>query len=478
MKNIVVRKVVGKIVVRLSMLLIIILLLAIGLFTFFSSSSYTLGSDKISSKQIENTFEINEWSHWLLYYDEVLTQSARNYVYTEDVAWKIRYDKTLVDLNKLIVLILSKTTNKDLLLFTEFEKVNTKLANLEMNSFQEMYHHQQHKAIAILDSKLYAKYKIQYQKLIQNYLKVKTLNYKNSFNNFKNNALYVINYNNKRTSVISDTFFIILVLFVIFSSLLVWLVIKRIQTITRFVDQLIVGDDFSSFESRKNNELDEYVESIIETLKSTKHTTDNHFRQEMSIQIETLRNEYKRNLHDRLGVLVSATKLHFYFLKPEDQQHKLKKHYTTCLKLIDQTYNEIKLLSNSNTQDNSDSLLIDRINALISFFTSSQKITIQLEYTIDENSLSSSQKECIELVTREAINNSVSHANATKLSIHLFREQHQLFLLITDDGKGFEMETLQRRNGIHYMEQRVKQLQGTFSIETASGKGTCIRVVI
>jgi hypothetical protein len=50
-------------------------------------------------------------------YDEVLTNSARNYAYTKDLKWKIRYDKTLKDLYTLIALILSKSQSKDLILF-------------------------------------------------------------------------------------------------------------------------------------------------------------------------------------------------------------------------------------------------------------------------------------------------------------------------------------------------------------------------
>lgn len=477
MINIVSKKVAGKIVIRLSILLGIISLLAIGFFTFFSSSSHTISSDKISSKQMETTFEINEWSHWLLYYDEVLTQSARNYAYSEDIKWKNRYDKTLNDLYKLIALILSRSKNKELNIFTEFEKVNNKLADLEISSFEAMRQHQPQKAIAILDSKRYEKYKIQYQNLIQNYLKVKQLNYKNSFNKFKNNTLYVIKYNKERTTFISATFFFILVLFIVFTSMLIWFVVKRIKKITMFVDQIIVGDDFSSYEANNKNDLDEYVSSIIQTLKTSRVASDKLFNVEMRTQIEALRNEFKRNLHDRLGVLVSATKLHFYLLKPEIQQPEIVKHYQTCLKLLDQTFSEIKQLSTTNDTASTKPLL-EEMQALVSFFSSTKAIDIAFDFDIQEEVLSPSQKECIELIVREALNNTIRHAKARYMSIAISYVHPHILLDIKDDGVGFESEQLIRKNGLNHMHERVNQLHGKFNIRSKIGQGTHIEVVL
>jgi len=476
LENIVLRKVVGKAVIRLIITVLLVFIVSIVTFVFFSSRFSNSKEYQLYSTNIESKFQINEWSHWLIYYDEVLTQSARNFAYSQDIKWKKRYDATLVDLYRLISLILRKSKNQDLILFKQFDQVNTNLAVIEEKSFKAIEQKEPQNAIKLLDSKEYQQYKLQYQRLIQNYLKVKTLSYKDSFNKLKKNTLNVIITSKERTAIASKIFLSIIAFLILVTILLIWFMSKRIKKITMFMDQIIVGDDFSDIETSENNDLDIYVKTVIQTLRSDKFVNNKHFTQEMSIRIETLRNEFKRNLHDRLGVLVSATKLHFYFLKPDIQKSELTKHYDTCLKLLDQTYNEIKQLSNSNDTHAFNSKLVDRINALISFFKSLQEIEIQLEYKIEDGKLSHEQKDCIELIIREALNNIINHAKSKFVSITILDFNEFIEIIINDDGIGFQINNLKRVNGINYMEQRVENLQGKFEIFSSTGNGTLIKV--
>jgi len=245
-----------------------------------------------------------------------------------------------------------------------------------------------------------------------------------------------------------------------------------------FVDQAIVGNDFSEYEIRHNNDFDDYVSSLIQILKSSRIASDNYYSQELSIQLETLRNEFKRNLHDRLGVLVSATKLHFYLLKPDDQKTELIKHYKTCLNLLDQTFNEIKLLSNSDESISANSNLIDRIKALVSFFKTLQDLEIEIQYDFDESVLSNQQKECIELIIREALNNTIRHGKSNLFNISILQKNDKLMIKVSDDGVGFDIINLNRKSGLSHMEQRVKQLNGEIYIYSEIGHGTQIEVVL
>lgn len=199
LENRVLKKVLGKIVVRLTIIFIIIVVFSLGILSFFNSEKFSTPNKSISYKSIETKFEISEWSHWLIYYDEVLTQSARNYAYTKELKWKVRYDSTLKDLYKLIKLILAKSSDKELQIFKKFDQVNSELAILEAKSFDAIVKNDQTKAIAILDSKRYESYKIKYQGLIKKYLEVKTLIYRSSFNNYIDRNSYIIKLNERRS---------------------------------------------------------------------------------------------------------------------------------------------------------------------------------------------------------------------------------------------------------------------------------------
>jgi hypothetical protein len=51
-------------------------------------------------------------------------------------------------------------------------------------------------------------------------------------------------------------------------------------------------------------------------------------------------------------------------------------------------------------------------------------------------------------------------------------------LEVDDDGKGFDPDTSRRGDGLTNLAARVQALGGTFSIESALGKGTTITVAL
>lgn len=83
----------------------------------------------------------------------------------------------------------------------------------------------------------------------------------------------------------------------------------------------------------------------------------------------------------------------------------------------------------------------------------------------------------IVLVSKEAINNAAKYSHAKNLSILIKLETGRLVLKITDDGIGFD-ETQQKGNGLYNMLKRVEELNGSFDISSAKGKGTVITATI
>ncbi len=79
-------------------------------------------------------------------------------------------------------------------------------------------------------------------------------------------------------------------------------------------------------------------------------------------------------------------------------------------------------------------------------------------------------------LTREALSNVGRHAEASTCRVSLYRSDDRLILEVDDDGKGFDPESSRHGDGLTNLEARVRALGGTFSIESAPGKGTTIRV--
>lgn len=84
-------------------------------------------------------------------------------------------------------------------------------------------------------------------------------------------------------------------------------------------------------------------------------------------------------------------------------------------------------------------------------------------------------------IAQEALTNIIKHANSKNVEIHLDFGQKDVALTVRDDGKGFNATRrmlMDRAWGLLGMEERAGLLNGNFSIKSAPGKGTEVKVTI
>ena len=87
--------------------------------------------------------------------------------------------------------------------------------------------------------------------------------------------------------------------------------------------------------------------------------------------------------------------------------------------------------------------------------------------------LSDEVKVGIYRLVQEALQNAAAHAHAKNAKVIVRREGVSVVVEIIDDGRGFQPERT-RGMGILGMEERVRQLGGTFFVRSAPGKGTTV----
>jgi signal transduction histidine kinase/ligand-binding sensor domain-containing protein len=83
-------------------------------------------------------------------------------------------------------------------------------------------------------------------------------------------------------------------------------------------------------------------------------------------------------------------------------------------------------------------------------------------------------------IVQEALGNASKHAKATRIAVRLHRSANSVSLAVSDNGVGFDTGRLAgpRGLGLVMMRERASQLNGTFDLESATGRGTTITVVI
>lgn len=102
-----------------------------------------------------------------------------------------------------------------------------------------------------------------------------------------------------------------------------------------------------------------------------------------------------------------------------------------------------------------------------------------LEVAVDSENVSDrlpdELKVCIYRLVQEALNNAATHSGAKSAKVTVVRKGDQISVRVEDDGLGFDPSRT-RGMGLLGMEERVRRLNGTFTVESAIGKGTKVTV--
>jgi len=85
---------------------------------------------------------------------------------------------------------------------------------------------------------------------------------------------------------------------------------------------------------------------------------------------------------------------------------------------------------------------------------------------------------CLFRVLQEALDNGVKHSAVQKFSVRLWGASDEIHLTVSDSGAGFDVEAARRGRGLGLtrMEQRVRLVNGTFSVDSQPEKGTTVHV--
>ena len=85
---------------------------------------------------------------------------------------------------------------------------------------------------------------------------------------------------------------------------------------------------------------------------------------------------------------------------------------------------------------------------------------------------------CLFRVLQEALNNSAKHSGVRQVAVQLWGTSDEIHLTVSDRGAGFDSEHEKQREsrglGLISMEERLKLVNGTFSVESQPNRGTTI----
>jgi signal transduction histidine kinase len=109
------------------------------------------------------------------------------------------------------------------------------------------------------------------------------------------------------------------------------------------------------------------------------------------------------------------------------------------------------------------------------------RVGMETDFRVEgDGRLSPEVEEGLYRIAQEALNNTLKHAQARKVTVLLHHNQRTVTLEICDDGKGFEpMEAREGGGfGLRGMEERATRMGGNLTVDSKLGKGTNVKVEV
>ncbi len=216
-----------------------------------------------------------------------------------------------------------------------------------------------------------------------------------------------------------------------------------------------------------------------------KHTSK--LLRELSTHLQSVREEERstiaREIHDELGQVLTALKIHISLLgnKLNKNQLELIEKIKTLNNLVDNLIESVQKISSKLRPGILDELgLLAAIEWQTEEFEKLTGIKCSAVLPTQDLEIDNQRSTAIFRIFQEALTNIARHSKANKVSISLLTTPSAITLEIKDNGRGITNEQIKdfRSLGIHGMEERTMVFGGQFYIEGLSGSGTTLKIEI
>ncbi|MGY5147803.1 MAG: ATP-binding protein [Candidatus Nitrosopumilus sp. bin_7KS] len=250
----------------LGFLIIVAISGAIGLISIYQFSTI-IDTLKITVPESIENFKTNaivlDNNRQIIYYDEILTQSARNYVFTQDEKWKKRYFETEPLLDKILKDPYSPI-DKDIIL--ELDKINIELVKMENTAFELVSQGNSEQAVEILESDEYTKLKQRYLDSWKHHAEINNVEYGNTIKSLDNTSdlLYAsIEKGSKEgTAALQITVPVLVGLSILLGILFSKKLSAPIKDLRKLTKQIAVGNFDITIDAKGPDEIKELIQDF------------------------------------------------------------------------------------------------------------------------------------------------------------------------------------------------------------------------
>jgi signal transduction histidine kinase len=181
-------------------------------------------------------------------------------------------------------------------------------------------------------------------------------------------------------------------------------------------------------------------------------------------------------IHDKFSTALATITRRMTAMKQNIADEETLKKIDYILFTADDARNIVsKLIAEIRTDKLKNLGLITAIRAYARYFEENNPIKVKL-FTEEIKDADPAATHVLYRIVQESLNNVASHAKASVVEIYLKQKKGRLHCKIADNGVGISVKDidLSKDHCIYFMQKRVENLGGKFSISGKKNKGTTI----
>ena len=188
-----------------------------------------------------------------------------------------------------------------------------------------------------------------------------------------------------------------------------------------------------------------------------------------------------RELHDGVLGRMFGARLNLDSLNTSTDEESVQKrfNYLSELKNIEQDLREISHDLNREKTD-----LINNFVSIVNNLLEEQeasfdvKVVSTIDVTIKWDKIHNTIKINLYRILQEGLQNINKYAKAKNIKVEINGDKENVYLIVEDDGEGFEVNKKSKGIGLQNMISRTNECHGIFDVKSEKGKGTSIIITI
>lgn len=190
-------------------------------------------------------------------------------------------------------------------------------------------------------------------------------------------------------------------------------------------------------------------------------------------EVEIVRNNIARDLHDDIGSALSSINImsQLAMLEKGNVGDQMRRISETSLRMMESMSDIVWSINPEN--DSLDKLIV-KMKEFAQEILEPQDIqyTFEVDHDLLALKLDVEKRKNLFLIFKESVNNAAKYSESSHVLVRIEAQRGNLQLTVKDNGKGFETENVRRGNGLTNMVQRARSMKGRLTQIASPGNGT------